>query len=114
MLGHALREAGLRQDASEQTGLGVGEIVGRRPAVVHDRRVDLAQLGIGADAGELRGPVAAWHAAEGFVVVPEEAEILHPGTITEQPTYFFRGVFAAGASRNASDMPISTPLTSAE
>ena len=77
MLGHALREAGLRQDAGEQAGLGVGEIVGRRPAVVHHRRVDLAQLGIGADAGELRRPVAARHAAEGFVVVPEEVQVIH-------------------------------------
>ena len=28
-------------------------------------------------AGELGGPVSAWHAAEGFVVVPEEAHVPH-------------------------------------
>ena len=75
VFGQATLEAPLRRDAGQQAGLGIGQRVGRGLAVQHHRRADLVQLGVGADAGELRRPVTARQAAEGFVVVPEEAEV---------------------------------------
>ena len=75
VLGHALLQAGLRQDAGEQAGFGFGQVVGRGRAVLHQRLADLVEVHIGAHAGELRGAVATRHLAEGFVVVPVESEI---------------------------------------
>ena len=77
VFGQSLFQAGLRQDAGEQASLGLGQEVGRRAAVVHHRCVDLLQLRIGAHAGKLRRSVAPRHDAEGFVVVPEEAQFTH-------------------------------------
>jgi hypothetical protein len=54
----------------------VGQEVGRRLAIQHDRRADLVQVGIGADRGELGRAVAARLGAEGFVVVPEESVVV--------------------------------------
>ena len=79
VLGHAARQAGLRQDSGHQARLGLGQVIGRRLAELHQRRVDLVQLGVGAHTGELGRPVAARHPAEGFVVMPEEAEVGHAG-----------------------------------
>ena len=83
VLGQAALQAGLRQDAGEQAGFGLGQEVRRGAAVAHHRRVDRVQIGIGAQAGELRRPVAARHRTEGFVVVPEEAELAHAPKITD-------------------------------
>ena len=47
-------------------GFRVGQEVGRRLAEQHHRLADRVQVRIGAQAGELGGPVSAWHAAEGF------------------------------------------------
>jgi hypothetical protein len=77
MLRHAALQAVLGQDAGEQAGLGVRQVVGRGLAVQHQRLADLVQLGIGAQAGELGRPVPPGHAAKGLVVVPEEAEVAH-------------------------------------
>jgi hypothetical protein len=81
MLGHAALQAVLRQDAGQQAALRVGQVVGCRLAVEHQRLADLVELGIGAQAGELGGPVAARHTAEGLVVVPEEGQVAHARTI---------------------------------
>ena len=77
MLGHALGRALLRRDAGDQAAFGLGQHVGRRLAVQHQRLADLVQLGIGADGGELRRPVAPRVGAEGFVVVPEKGGRAH-------------------------------------
>src|SRR5690606_24987447 len=82
VLGQAALQTGLRQDAGEQAGLGVGQVVGGWLAVMHHRLADLIELCIGADAGELRRPVAPGHAAKGFVVVPEEGELAHAASCT--------------------------------
>ena len=72
VLGQAAFEAQLRRDAGDQRGLGTRQVVGRGLAIDHQRLADLVERRVGADGGELRGPVAARHGAEGFVVVPEE------------------------------------------
>ena len=72
-------QALLRQDAGQQAGLGVRQVVGGRLAVQHHRLADLVQVEVGADAGKLRRPVKARVAPEGFVVVPEEACFAHVG-----------------------------------
>ena len=72
-----LGQAGLRHDAGEQAGFGVGQVVGRRLAVDHHRVAHLVQVEVGADAGKLGRPVQARVAAEGFVVVPEEGVCGH-------------------------------------
>jgi hypothetical protein len=77
MLGQALLQALLRQDAGQQAGFGLGQEVRRRAAVAHHRRIDRVQLGVGAQPGELRRPVAPRHGAEGLVVVPEEGGLAH-------------------------------------
>ena len=74
-----LGQAGLRHDAGEQAGFGVGQVVGRRLAVDHHRVAHLVQVEVGADAGKLGRPVQTRVAAEGFVVVPEEACFAHVG-----------------------------------
>ena len=71
-LGHAALQAQLRRDAGDQAGFGVGQEVGRRLAVQHQRLADLIEFGVGADARELRRAVAPHVGAKGFVVVPEE------------------------------------------
>ncbi len=73
MLGHAALKTGLRQDTGEQARLGIGQVVRRGLAVKHQRLADLVQVFISANAGKLRGPVAARHDAEGFVVMPIES-----------------------------------------
>ena len=75
VLGQALRQRLLRQDAGQQAAFRVRQVVRRGLAEVHDRRPDLAQLGVGADRGELRGTITAGIASEGLVVVPEEGEV---------------------------------------
>ncbi len=73
VLGHPLRQALLRGDAGDQAGLRVGQVIRRGLAILHQRRADFVQLGVGADRGELRRAIAARADAEGFVVVPEKA-----------------------------------------
>ncbi len=77
MLGDALGQAALRQDAGQQAGFGLGQVVRRRTAIQHPRAADLVQLGIGAHAGKLCRPVAARRTTEGFVVVPVETRAAH-------------------------------------
>jgi hypothetical protein len=62
----------LRRDAGQQDGFGIGPPVARRPAGSDHRRTDLLQIQPGAQARELRRPVAARLRTEGLVVVPEE------------------------------------------
>jgi hypothetical protein len=66
------RSRHLRRDAGDEAGLRVGQVVVGGLAVQHQRLADLVQLGIGADGGKLRRPVAPGVGAKGFVVVPEE------------------------------------------
>ena len=73
--GQALIQAGLRQDAREQTGFGLGQKVRRRLAIVAQGRIDLVQCHVSAHARELRRPVTPRVDAEGFVVVPEKTEL---------------------------------------
>ena len=72
----ALRQAALRAklrgDAGDQAAFRLGQRVCRRAAVQHERLARFVQIGIGADGGELRRPVAARIGPEGFVVVPEK------------------------------------------
>ena len=82
---HAACRAHLWCDAGQQAALGVGQRVGRGLAVQRDGLADLVQVGIGAQAGELRRAVAAGHHAEGFVVVPEEADRVHGLQHTTRP-----------------------------
>ena len=79
VFGQPLGQALLRQDAGQQAGLGVRQVVGGRLAVQHHRLADLVQVEVGADAGKLRRPVKARVAPEGLVVVPEEACFAHVG-----------------------------------
>jgi hypothetical protein len=75
VLGHAALQAHLGRDAGHAGRPRVGQVVGRGLAIDHQRLADFVQLGVGADAGELRRPVAARHGAEGFVVVPEKGVV---------------------------------------
>jgi hypothetical protein len=77
VLGHAFSQAGLRQDAGQQAGFRFGQEVGRGLAILHQRRADFIEIGVGADARKLRGAVATRHDAKGFVVVPIKGEIAH-------------------------------------
>ena len=78
-LGHAAFPGHLRRDAGDEAGLRIGQVVIGGFAVQHDRLADLVQLGIGADGGKLRRPVAPGVGAKGFVVVPEEGVGGHAG-----------------------------------
>jgi hypothetical protein len=62
VFGHPVFQAVLRRDAGDQAGLRIGQEIGRRLAVQHDRLADLVEVGIGADRGELGRAIAARHA----------------------------------------------------
>jgi len=79
MLGNAVAQAVLGDDAGNQTGLGVGQVVAGDLAVPHHGFGDFVEFGIGADAGKLRRTVVARLAAKGFVVVPEKGVGHGPG-----------------------------------
>src|SRR6185437_11806152 len=61
---HAALEADLRRDAGDEAGLRIGEEIGGRLAIHHQRLADLVQFGIGADAGKLGRAVAPGLRAE--------------------------------------------------
>src|SRR3546814_161984 len=72
-LGDAVAQHVLRRDAGDERGHRRGQqVVGRLDEELH-RRLDLVELRIGADRGELRDPAAARVGAEGFEIVEEEA-----------------------------------------
>ncbi len=77
VLGHAVFEAVLRQDAGDQARFRIGQKIIGRLAVQHDRLADLVEFSVGADRGELGRAVAARGRAKGFVVVPEEGMRAH-------------------------------------
>ena len=71
-LDHTLALGELRRDAGEETGVGMGQQIGRGTAVEHQRRADFIQIGIGAQTGELTGTITMGIGAPGFVIVPVE------------------------------------------
>jgi hypothetical protein len=85
VFGQALLQACCGRMPVSRHALGVGQEIGRGLAEQVDRLADLVQFGVGAHAGELRRPVAARHAAEGLVVVPEEGQVGHRRTIAAAP-----------------------------
>ena len=76
VLRQALGVAVLRRDARNQAALRIGQIVRRGLTQDIDGRADFVQIGIGADGGKLRRPVAARAGAKGFVIVPKKG-VLH-------------------------------------
>ena len=77
VLRQAVLQAMLRRDAGNQAGSGIRQIVIGGLAVKHHRLADFVQLGIGANAGKLRRPVAPGIEPEGFIVVPEKSMRKH-------------------------------------
>ncbi len=72
-LADALGQRLLRGDAGDQGGHRRGQQVIGRPHEEADRRVDLVEIGVGADGGVLRDARAPRVLAEGFQVVEQEA-----------------------------------------
>ena len=76
-LADALFERGLRRDAGNQAGHGVGQEIRRRAAIQHERLAHRFELLIGAQAGELGRPAPARVAAESLEIVPVDRISAH-------------------------------------
>ena len=99
-LGDTALQRHLRRDARDQAGLRIRQIVIRRPAEPHDGLADFVELGVSANARELRRAVIARLGAKGFVVVPEEGMGHGPEVCPRiAPGSVFDGLHALGSTQ---------------
>ena len=82
-LRHPPRRRPLRRDAGDEAGAGVRQEVIGGAAVEGQGLAGLVQFLVGAQAGELGGPVTPRVGAEGLVVIPVDGGVRHSPILTD-------------------------------